>query len=115
MKFCSECETMLNVKSMDGEMFYYCTQCGNKEKSTNPVVYTHNYDSLLKYINSNQLKNIIHDNTLSRTVKYLCPNPTCTSNSAPTPKTESVFWRDQHDLSMILVCTQCATLWKGMD
>ena len=115
MKFCSECETMLNIKSIDNEMFYYCTQCGSKEKSTNPIVYTQNYDNLLKYTNSNQLKNISHDNTLSRTVKYPCPNPKCISHTSEDLDKESVFWRDQNDLSMILVCTKCATLWKGMD
>jgi hypothetical protein len=106
---------MLNIKAIDNEMFYYCVQCNTTEKSSDSTVYHQNYDNLLKYTNSNQLKNIIYDNTLSRTVKYICPNPKCTSNSLSPPKTESVFWRDQIDLSMILVCTQCATMWKGMD
>ena len=115
MKFCSTCETMLNVKSIDNNMFYYCTQCNSTEKSSNPVVYSQDYDSLLKYVNSNRLKNIEHDYSLSRTVKYICPNPTCTSNTSPDAVKEAVFWRDQNDLSMILVCTNCATLWKGVD
>ena len=112
MKFCKECETMLSVKNINKEMYYYCTQCGTNEKSTDTLVYSQDYDTLLKYVNSNQLKNIRHDYTLSRTLKYTCPNPVCNENNE---QKESVYWRDQNDLSMILVCTNCATLWKGMD
>lgn len=115
MKFCSQCETMLIVKTINNEMFYNCKQCGSNEKSDNSIVYNQDYDSLLKYVNSNQLKDIEHDYTLSRTIKYTCPNPTCLSNNSESSEKEAVFWRDQNDLSMILVCTKCATLWKGID
>lgn len=115
MKFCSDCETMLSIKSVDSEMFYYCPQCGTVEKSNNNVVYTQNYDNLIKYTNSNQLKDLMYDYTLSRTTKYVCPHPDCTTNLNNSESREAVFWRDQNDLSMTLVCTRCATLWKGMD
>ena len=115
MKFCSDCETMLSIKSIESEMFYYCTQCGTTEKSDNSVVYTQNYDNLIKYTNSSQLKDLKYDFSLARTKQYNCPHPECLTNTSNSEEKEAVFWRDQNDLSMTLVCTVCATLWKGMD
>ena len=62
---CKECETMLSVKNINKEMYYYCTQCGTNEKSTDTLVYSQDYDTLLKYVSSNQLK------ILDMTIHYL--------------------------------------------
>jgi len=103
---------MLDTLTRDKKMIYECTQCGYTTESNDPILYTQTYDSVIRYTNPNQIKNIIHDPTIARTVKYTCPNEDCSTHSNESIK-EALFWRDPTDMTMNMVCRECKTSWKS--
>lgn len=103
IKFCRECNNLLNLK-MEGDMIQYlCNKCETTADIESPVIYMNsfrnNHESDL-----NQKKNMLLDPTLPRLKKKCskCSNNICFSYMEKSEKKA---------LNSYYVCTKCLYEW----
>ena len=97
-----------------GNKFYFrCTNCSYIEQlRPNTLISKKTIDtSTDKIIDEDNYKNMIHDRTLPRTRKYVCPNDKCVSQKDYS-KREAVWFKPDHNTyKIIYVCSACQTAW----
>ena len=109
-KFCPECDNILYHEEIDDDkLVLKCEHCGHIEPNKETLIIKKNYKESVNssYIN---IKYVVHDNTLRRTIKKKCPNKECKSHIDKTLQ-ESVIIIDKITKRKIYVCVQCTTQW----
>jgi DNA-directed RNA polymerase II subunit RPB9 len=112
MKFCQECNSILQPKenNEDNKLYLICRQCGYKEENKSSVISKKIYKSNASdYIGSKS--NMIYDNTLPHTKKKDCPNNDCPSKKNVDIK-DVVFYTDSNTLKINFICAICKTEWN---
>lgn len=110
MNFCKSCDNKLYPLEDEDKLYLSCEDCGFKEIYENTVIEKKNF----KNKNINVIKNmrfLIYDNSLPRTIHKQCPNKNCEFNTKNLP-CESVFIQDPVSLKLTYICSACNVEWK---
>jgi uncharacterized protein YlaI len=94
--------------------YYVCNNCGNYEKIKSGTILTKQYVNTINISNNSDIRNpimLLHDFTLPRSRKYVCPNSKCESHSNLHLR-EAVFKRLKNSFKLIYVCSACHTYWN---
>lgn len=109
MKFCPECNNLIDYKDDNGILMEYCKNCGFRSKSKSFIISSTKYENNSNY-DFESKKYLKYDNTLPRTTKKECPNTTCDSRKKSELQ-ESVFWNDKKTSILKYKCVICDTTW----
>lgn len=104
IKFCSECNNLMNPKVENGLLLYVCARCEISIEPDSPIVSTYNLKK--KHIpNSSKVQDLIHDVTLPR-LNLACPK--CEHK-------ECIGYMEKNDekaLDFYYVCSKCFYEWS---
>lgn len=104
-KFCQMCGNLFNHMIDDkNDFIYQCELCGNIDENVEKCIVVNELNRNARDYQLN--KNMIHDKTLPRTRKVMCP--TCQDN------TEVVIFQYNPDMFNVgYMCTVCQNYWKN--
>lgn len=103
-EFCEQCGSLYNHIISDGILSYDCQVCGNKKPVDKPCIMINEITQTARDYPISP--NIIYDNTLPRTRKYMCPK--CKKN------TELVIFQYNPEIYNVgYMCTECRYYWKN--
>lgn len=108
MKFCPECDSMLNYIEENALLHVKCNNCGYFDECSDRVIESYIYKS--KNINVTN-KYAIFDPSLPRTIHKECPNDKCPSRKDKGLQ-EAVFYPNKNTMELIYICTFCNTQWQ---
>lgn len=110
MKFCSECNNILEPLAEDDKLLGKCKVCGNKEEYGEKKIMQTNYSKNENKSDQLNIKNFIYDNSLPRTKQIECPNKECPSIKNKSLQ-EAVSFIDERTLKVNYICAVCFTFW----
>lgn len=110
MKFCPNCNTLLQKSEEEYKLMENCHNCGFKRESVDNLVHLSTYKNIFTIPNIFN-RYVIYDNTLPRTKVKQCPNEDCPSRDNADLQ-ESVFYPERKTLRLTYVCCVCSTEWK---
>jgi len=92
---------------------FFCNNCGFQENITKSIkLYEENFKKKNHNITSiNDLKLLVHDQTLPRTKDYMCKNINCITHKDPSNK-ESIYYKNNNSYKLNYVCVICYTQWN---
>ena len=109
MDYCSECESLLKIKEIEGKLMKKCFQCLTISDNTDDIIHVVNYKK--QSINSDKTNpNIIYDITQPRTKKIQCINKDCISHKNNNIH-EIVMYTNELNQQLKYVCVNCKTEW----
>lgn len=94
--------------------YYYCGIC-SYAKVIEPgmlVASRVGLESTNMYMNSDKLKNRVHNSILPYTRNYICTNKNCASHNDHS-KREAVMFRTGNSVQIWYTCCACQSSWKG--
>lgn len=101
-------ETNKDEKNNDAinKAFFYCANCGNyEEMQPRTMIFMKTSEKNTFSIKNND---IIYDNTLPHTRKYVCPNEKCATHNNKHLK-DAIFYKNNGKI--IYVCIVCKSDW----
>lgn len=118
MFFCKKCDYKYDItkniedtkieKKEKNQAYFQCNNCGMYEV-IEPGTLIYSKSTKSKTLMTEQNKDLIHDSTLPRTKKYVCPNKKCESHTNSKVK-EAVFYKKDHFVTYI--CRVCETFFS---
>lgn len=90
----------------DNDVFFYCANCGNAEKVAPKTLICSRTSKKRTNLFSNL--DMLYDNTLPHTKKYVCDNKKCDTHKNPDIK-DAVFYKNNGLITFI--CAVCKTDW----
>lgn len=89
--------------------FFVCKNCGFAKKiKPNTLIFSRSSDNVSRSNSIIDYSDMVHNNTLPITRKYLCPNDKCISHKNPEKK-EAVFFRINNTYEVRYICKLCNT------
>ena len=110
MKFCPNCNTLLQKNDEEYKLMEFCHNCGFKQESKDDLVHLSTYKNIFTIPNIFN-RYVIYDPTLPRTKLKQCPNEECPSRDNLEIQ-EAVFYPERKTLRLTYVCCVCSTEWK---
>jgi hypothetical protein len=90
----------------DNPAFFICSNCNfTKKINDGRIIYSKTY-GITKKTSTINMTDMIYDDTLPRTRKYICPNTNCESHTNANIK-EAVFYRDTDSYKINFICIAC--------
>lgn len=111
VKFCEICSNLYIHQLNDkGQLMYVCHMCGHTESVTESCLMTNSINN--KIADYHISINMIHDHTLLRTRKLVCPNPECPNQKTSERPEIIIFQYNPTMLKHGYMCQVCHTYWK---
>ena len=125
MFFCSECNSKYDITknieaitsrqlsrddtTVKNSVYFICNNCGyHTEIIPETMIYSKTTDKPVLLSQKN--KDLIYDNTLPITKKYICVNTKCETHSNPKNK-EAIFYKNNNNI-LTYICKVCSTDWE---
>jgi hypothetical protein len=110
----SDTETKDDKKlSNKGNVIYKCANCGfSQQIEPGTQILSRASDKIAtEYLDQTKYKDMIYDNTLPLTRKYICPNKTCESHTDNSKKEAAWFKPSLHSYGIKYICKTCKVVW----
>src|ERR1700722_15149476 len=114
VKFCPSCNNIFSHKIDEdtGKLIYVCLTCGQEEMILDHCIIINELNTHVPDFPLNV--NMIHDYSLPRTKKILCPNEKCPYKENHDDNPELII--SQYNPTVYktaYMCTVCTTYWKN--
>ena len=91
--------------------YFQCTNCGYTTKiKPGTLIYSKTTGGKTSKSLTYNVSDMIYDNTLPRTRKYICQNKKCISHKHPEKK-EAIFFRTDNTYEITYICTLCKEIF----
>lgn len=119
MRFCNKCDNMYYLKledeSNNGNLVYYCRNCGNED-----IIDTDATVVMKTTVNGKDdiYVNVVNkytkfDNTIPRVKEINCANASCASNENSSMKDILLIRYDEMNMKYVYLCGVCDYVWKS--